>query len=467
MLAKLCKRFLPTTVNEETKNSASPEEMQYALDFVNTLSTLEAALHSSDDPKEIASLTMKTACEFYGADWCGFLEIDMDLGVWTPRIWYNTNPNDETLKLLLEVELISGLPRWIKAMNDNDSIVITDTSSVCTEFPEEFAVYTRVHAKSLLAVPVKPRPVGFLVVRHPKRYEDDSRMLSMLAYVVLNAINQHTYIEGAKRALSPETIQNDKDVIINFFGNMEIYTSRGVLRDQDFKAPKAARVVTYLLLHRKATHPPLEIAAALWPEDHLDPDAISSNIRGFIFRFRHAFAIISDYPLIESTPNGYRINPELHVETDIQQFDRLWDAAQHAAGTSQKVELLKQAVDIYKGHIFENACDEHWIVSLVNHYSMRYVGLINELLSTLAAAGDYSGVQLYASRALDIMPGNLRAHYWLIFAMYHMGAIEMAKAEVERAKSDLTTEEYHTLVRYLREDKHMPIRVLFEDLRVL
>lgn len=82
--------FLHKTDNKQGLNTVKQEEIYFALDFVNTVSTLEAMLHTSDDPEEIAIQSLKTACVFYEADWCGFLEVDMELGLWTPHWWYNS-----------------------------------------------------------------------------------------------------------------------------------------------------------------------------------------------------------------------------------------------------------------------------------------------------------------------------------------------------------------------------------------
>lgn len=194
-------------------------------------------------------------------------------------------------------------------MKDNDKVYITDAEAIKDEFPVEYDVYKRLHINSLLAVPVKPRPIGFPVVRNPRRFFDDERMLHMLAYVSLNAVNQHSYFERARMSLSPEAIESDRDIIFNAFGNLEFYTSKGVLREQDCNAPKCCRVVAYLLLHRKAAHPPLEIAEALWPEEDFVPEAVSNSIRGLIYRFRQTFSLISDYPLIESTSSGIASTP--------------------------------------------------------------------------------------------------------------------------------------------------------------
>ena len=63
--------------------------IQYALDFEQTLRQLEEYLHISDDQEEIINGTLETACEFYQGDWCGFIEVDMDLGLWTTTEWFN------------------------------------------------------------------------------------------------------------------------------------------------------------------------------------------------------------------------------------------------------------------------------------------------------------------------------------------------------------------------------------------
>ena len=88
----------------------------------------------------------------------------------------------------------------------------------------------------LLAVPIKPRPIGFLVVRNPQRYLNRSSMLQMLAFVLLSSINDQKLMQSMKMSMSPENIKNDTDVMINLFGNLEIYTSSGVLHESDLNS---------------------------------------------------------------------------------------------------------------------------------------------------------------------------------------------------------------------------------------
>ena len=72
------------------------EHINYALALGNTLSSLEAEAHESDDPSYIITHALKSACDFYGADWSGFLDVDLDLRLWTPFMWYNASAEDKT-----------------------------------------------------------------------------------------------------------------------------------------------------------------------------------------------------------------------------------------------------------------------------------------------------------------------------------------------------------------------------------
>lgn len=440
-----------------------PEYIAYCIEQEQTVSHLEARLHESDDPKEIATLTLKTVCDFYGADWAGILDVDLDLDIWTPLWWYNTHSRDHTTELFEGNDIAKSVPNWAKALKDGTPVIIPNTKAVQAEHPKEYEIYKHLRAEAVMGMPFSPNPVGFLVIRNPKRYIQYPSTMGTLAYVLHRAMAQQKTIDSSKLSLSPDEIKSDKDIIINFFGNMAIYTSAGVLPEQVLNSPKSSRVVTYLLLNRKSAHSPLEIVASLWPENESKWEAQSQYIRSYIQTFRKSFSLISPYPLIESSANGYYVNHDFHIMTDLQQFDMLWEQALHAVTIPHKVELLKQAVELYKGPVFENACTEHWILSTVNHYQLRYIGLVNELLATLDEAGDYTGVQQYAARAIQLTPENIKAHYWLIHSMNHLGTLELAKNAVSHAKVVLTGEEFNKLKKDVAQDKTMPYSVLFAD----
>ena len=106
-----------------------------------------------------------------------------------------------------------------------------------------------------------------------------------------------------------------------------------------------------------------------------------------------------------------------------------------------------------KEKVLASAESEHWIMLTASHYDLRYTGVVNELLKTLEDAKDYQNLHKYAAQSLAVAPGNVKAHYWLIVAMFNLGADEMADTQLEAAKRALTDEEYYELVEALKKAK--------------
>lgn len=456
---------------QDTHPPSVPKEFsQYDSDFITycieqeqTLGNLEAQIHASDDPKEITMLTLQTACAFHAADWAGIIEVDLELGVTTPGWWYNTNSKVKELEKMYEYENFFPMETLQKAIKSGKPYVLLDVNEVAKTSPQEYQIYHRLEVRSLIALPFGPKPLGFLLIRNPTRYQTFTSAARGFAYIIHRALAQKRTIDRIKMALTPEEIKSDKDIVINFFGDMEIITQDGVWKEHDFNSPKSSRAVSYIMLQRKSAHSALAIADALYPEDTADVDTINQNIRGYIYRFRKSFELICKHKLIEYTSNGYRLNPALNIRTDLQQFETIWEQTQQDIPITHKVYLLKQAIKLYKGAVFQSACDNHWLVGIATEYKMKYISMVNELLSILAEFEDYDGVHHFALKCLKLVPENVKAQYWLVYSMYHSGAVAIAKQEIGQAKLRLTEDEYATLKKYITKDSSLQECLLFEE----
>ena len=55
-------------------------DIQRAIDFENSMNDLESQLYYRRlSPKEVAQQVLKATCQFYDADWCGLIQVDLDL----------------------------------------------------------------------------------------------------------------------------------------------------------------------------------------------------------------------------------------------------------------------------------------------------------------------------------------------------------------------------------------------------
>ena len=329
------------------------DDIQRALDIEHTVKALEAQLcYDQHSPEEVARQILKAACKFYDADWCGLIQVDLDLKIWTPFWWYNDSSEDKTTILTEEFESAEFLDRWVQAVRHGKPMIVPDAEEVKNTYPAEYNLYQRLGIQSVLGASLEPRPVALLAVRNPKRYISETSILRLLAYVLLVAYKDKKMNDGLNMAFAPENIESSHDVFVSLFGELKIYTSHGILREADLKSPKISRLLTYLLISGKKAHSSLEIAQALWPDDSTNP---AKNMRNLIYRLRQTFGLISEKELIVSTASGYQFNPDLHIMTDYQQFDDLIQLASTASSVINRVELLKNAIDLYCGKILSSA----------------------------------------------------------------------------------------------------------------
>lgn len=432
--------------------------IQYSIDYTRTLTALEKQLHSCEDPAVIAMDALKVGAAFYEADWCGVIEGDLEMDAWAPVLWYNVAEHGMTATSFRDLEETKNLERWVEALYACEPVIIPDTSVVKETHPEEYAIYERCRAKSILAVPFWKNPTGFMIVRNPKRYNVDpyeSGFLQALAFVTFNAITEQKLINRTQRAFSPESIKDDKDVMVNLFGKLEIYTSQGVITEEEISSPRICRFLVYMLLHGKNPIPPRTILEQIWPEE--DVENAGTKIKSLAYRLQNIFGVVSDSRLIVSTLAGYQLNPELNIITDVQQFEGCWLQAQSAITMQTKLELLNKATQIYRGNIYDVASSEHWLMAHELAYKYKCLGIYIEIMRIFFDLKDYVNVQRFASKALIVDKACVDAYYWMIRSMRQTDSLSMAKGELKMAEHVLTDEEYAELLQKLDKTKDSDI----------
>ena len=428
------------------------EYIQYAIAVEQNLRILEAGLHVSDDANEIAMSALMKACEFYQANWCGFISVDLDLGLWTPVIWYSTDEADTTDQYIEPYESADFLPRWIKALKEDRPMVVDDIETIKDTFPQEYELYRRLFVDSILAVPIRPRPFGFLLVRNPRRYINRPNLLQLLGVVILQQINTMAVDDGRSMTFSPEDIQDDKDILIHLFGDLTIYTSHGMLTEEKINSPLITILLGYLLTAEQKYHRSIELARVVYPDTIADKQNPTKNLSTLIHRLNELFGKISDIALIPPNGLGYTLNSELHIITDLDQFEALWIQAQNEASIIRKVECLKKAFSLYKGNVLASISDQIWVTPLNAHYRILYHSVVNELLKTLLYVEDYTDVIKYATDSLRLAPDNKEAYYWMALALDERGLQEMLKQQFLNMKKTFEEDEYEEFMLRFQEE---------------
>ena len=113
-------------------------DIQRAIDFENSMNDLESQLYYRRlSPKEVAQQVLKATCQFYDADWCGLIQVDLDLNLWTPFWWFNTGATDKTMLLTEEYESAEFLDRWVQTVRKGIPMVVSDAEATKEAYPAE------------------------------------------------------------------------------------------------------------------------------------------------------------------------------------------------------------------------------------------------------------------------------------------------------------------------------------------
>jgi len=207
-------------------------------------------------------------------------------------------------------------------------------------------------------------------------------------------------------------------------------------------ARKAQELLCYLVLFRDRAHTREVLAETLWAES--GPKQSRSNLRKALWHLRSTMCVDDGaaHELLLVGAEWIRIHPEADVDLDIEAFEDAYEAVEGAAGvelTSQQVEQLRNAVELYRGDLLEGWYQD-WCLHERQRFQFMYLAMLDKLIGYAEANGDYDVGIGYCTRVLRHDWARERTHRQLMRLYYLAGDRSAA------------LEQYDHCVRALRED---------------
>lgn len=114
----------------DIKAITEDEDTLYAKAFEKCLTELAAEVYGIHEPFEIAQRTLRTACDFYEADWCGMFDADMMLDLWMPFWCYNRLTGGMTTTQLEEGHVIGSFEMFRKMIMGNADCYLPEIETI-------------------------------------------------------------------------------------------------------------------------------------------------------------------------------------------------------------------------------------------------------------------------------------------------------------------------------------------------
>ena len=365
--------------------------------FHRGMSVLEASLRNTEDSETIISGLLKGAAEFYGASRASVVEADWDLGIGVITYeWCKDGvPAQRDMLQCLPME---KFPRWRKALRANKPVVISDLQ----------------------------------------------RLENVYAVVAeRNEIKQQQSLLAATKASK----YNPEDIHINFFGGMEIISSKGTLTGEDIKADQCYLLLAYLILNHKKNFSVDTLAEIICPYDELDsPYKVVNNI---VYRLRRTLSVIGLDKLVIGKNGTFQINPNFNIHTDFDRFEDACIQLKTEENPDMRHSLYHSAVDMYKGQLLPRCEHELWLMQLSMYYQSLYLQITKGYVRLKMECKDYILAQKTAIDALRFDPKDSELNMYAILAMGFQGNLSMAQTYYTAAKPYLALEHAEVIKKYL------------------
>src|SRR5262249_44342257 len=156
-----------------------------------------------------------------------------------------------------------------------------------------------------------------------------------------------------------------------------------------WKGNRGRMLIAYLLLHRSQPVGCEMLAGVFWPG--ASPSQARNRLHVTLHGLRRDLRTVTDQPVLVYA-RGYRLNPELRVEIDLEVFDELVAEARQAEADGDADRAMKAyeaAMVLSGGDLLEDAPYEEWTVLPREQHRVARLRALDRLADLQFQAGDY------------------------------------------------------------------------------
>jgi predicted ATPase/DNA-binding SARP family transcriptional activator len=168
-----------------------------------------------------------------------------------------------------------------------------------------------------------------------------------------------------------------------------------------FRTHKTGSLLAYLAYYRHLAHSREVLIDLLWPEDTLSAGQLKLRLALTSLRRQLEPSGAAAGTVLMADRKRVQLNPDA-VTTDVAAFESALQAAE-TASDPERVSLLAQAVDLYRGVLLPGHYDP-WIPAQLVYLEERYFQAVQHLIALLECSGDRERALCCALRAVGINP---------------------------------------------------------------
>jgi DNA-binding SARP family transcriptional activator len=220
---------------------------------------------------------------------------------------------------------------------------------------------------------------------------------------------------------------------------------------ESWPSGRGRAIFKYLLAHRSQPTPRDMLMALFWPD--ATPEAARNSLNVAVHGLRQALKAASDMLVVLFQDGAYRLNPEITIWVDVEEFERhvaagrqLEAAGQLAAATAE----YEVATGLYQGDFLADDPYEEWPVLARERLRVAYLDTLDRLAQLYFSQGQYAACAALCQRTLAYDNCREDAHCRLMRCYSRQGqqhlALRQYQACVEALRGELDVDPAPTTV---------------------
>lgn len=226
---------------------------------------------------------------------------------------------------------------------------------------------------------------------------------------------------------------------VNSLGKFQITDGNVVVGDEELRSNMLSKLLLYILLYRDKTLTIEDITTAVWQDEEIENPA--GALKNLMYRLRKTLAkYFGNQDFILTNRGSYRWNPQVSVNFDIEQFDKLMNEAKQENSLEKSEVLYEQAIALYQGDFMVRLTDMHFILTLHTYYHSLYLSCVKALAKIYLKLERYENLEKICTDALKLESGDEELYCYQIEARMRCGKVNLAMESYEKAREIMEKE---------------------------
>lgn len=225
--------------------------------------------------------------------------------------------------------------------------------------------------------------------------------------------------------------QPDDDVVVYGLGGFQVYVHGTLV--EDWSSRKGSAIFKYLVLHRDLPIHKEKLFEVIWAG--VDEAGGLDRLHGAIYSLRQTLRSSDGAMHIVLFENDhYRLNPELKIWTDFDEFSRRCQRARQAEQERKPHAAIAEyeaAILLYRGALFVEYPFVEWVELERHKLQSAYLSALDKLGEHYLTVSDHLACQTTCQRMLEIEPTNEAAHVRLMRLYARSGQMQLAQQQYQ------------------------------------